>query len=45
MAIGTADELRKRFEDAEWEGLKPTRIRHVQESVGFWQDDFGHWLG
>jgi len=41
----TVEELRKRFEAAEREGLKPTRIRHVRETVDFWQDDFWNWLG
>jgi len=41
----TVDQLRTRFEVAEREGLKPVRIRHVHESVGFWQDDFWNWLG
>ncbi len=41
----TVEELRKRFEAAEREGLKPTRIRHVHESVDFWRDDFWNWLG
>jgi hypothetical protein len=41
----TVEELRKRFELAEREGLKPTRIRHVREAVDFWQDDFWNWLG
>jgi hypothetical protein len=41
----TVDQLRKRFEAAENAGLKPTRIRHVHESVDFWRDDFWNWLG
>lgn len=41
----TVDELRRRFADAEREGLKPSRIRHVHESVDFWRDDFWNWLG
>lgn len=41
----TIDELRRRFADAEREGLKPSRIRHVHESVDFWRDDFWNWLG
>jgi hypothetical protein len=41
----TVEELRKRFEAAEREGLKPMRIRHVHESVDFWTDDFWNWLG
>jgi hypothetical protein len=41
----TVQELRRRFEVAEREGLKPTRIRHAHESVDFWQDDFWNWLG
>lgn len=41
----TVEELRGRFDDAKREGLKPTRLRHVHESVDFWQDDFWNWLG
>ena len=41
----TVNELRKRFDVAEREGLKPTRIRHVHESVDLWQDDIWNWLG
>ncbi len=37
--------LRRRFDAARREGLKPTRLRHVHESVDFWQDDFWNWLG
>jgi hypothetical protein len=41
----TVDELRRRFENAEKEGLKPSPLRHIRESVDFWQDDFWNWLG
>lgn len=41
----TVEELRSRFESAEREGLKPSRLRHIHESVDFWQDDFWNWLG
>jgi hypothetical protein len=41
----TVEELQKRFEAAERDGLKPTRIRHVHESVDLWRDDFWSWLG
>jgi len=41
----TVEELHRRFEIAEREGLKLTRIRHVHESVDFWRDDFWNWLG
>jgi Protein of unknown function (DUF2004) len=41
----TVEELRRRFEHAEQQGLKPTRIRHVHESMDFWQDDFWNHLG
>ena len=45
LSAETVAELRKRFESATQEGLTPVRIRHVQESVDFWQDDFWNWLG
>lgn len=41
----TVEELRGRFDDAKREGPKPTRLRHVHESVDFGQDDFWNWLG
>jgi len=41
----TIEELRKQFEAAGREGLKPTRIRHVHETVDYWQDDFWYWFG
>lgn len=41
----TTDELRKKLQAAEREGLRPTRLRHVHESVDFWKDDFWNWLG
>jgi hypothetical protein len=41
----TVDELRKRFDIARRDGLKPIQIRHVRDSVDFWQDDFWNWLG
>jgi len=41
----TIEELRGRFETAEREGLKPVRLRHVQDSVDYWRDDFWNWVG
>ncbi|MGB6500088.1 MAG: hypothetical protein WBG19_01610 [Thermoplasmata archaeon] len=41
----TVEALRKQFEIAEREGMKPSRLRHVHESVDFWRDDFWNWLG
>jgi hypothetical protein len=41
----TVEELRRRYEGAEREGLKPVALRHVRESVDLWQDDFWNWLG
>jgi uncharacterized protein DUF2004 len=41
----TIEELRERFSSAEREGLRPVRLRHVQESVDYWRDDFWNWLG
>jgi hypothetical protein len=41
----TVEELRGRFDAAQKEGLAPKPLRHVQESVDFWRDDFWNWLG
>jgi hypothetical protein len=41
----TVEELRKRFEIAVREGLKPVVLRHLREEVDFWRDDFWNWLG
>jgi hypothetical protein len=41
----TVEQLRRRFTEAERTGLKPTRLRHVHESVDFWRDDFWNWMG
>ncbi|MGP8072481.1 MAG: DUF2004 domain-containing protein [Thermoplasmata archaeon] len=45
LADETVEELRKRFEVAQREGLKPVRLRHVHESVDYWRDDFWNFLG
>jgi hypothetical protein len=41
----SVEDLRRRFEVAEREGLKPVELRHVHESADFWQDDFWNFLG
>lgn len=41
----TVDELHHRLSDAERDGLSLTPIRHVHESVDYWQDDFWNWMG
>jgi hypothetical protein len=41
----TVEELRRRFEGAQREGLKPVALRHLHEEVDFWRDDFWNWLG
>ncbi len=41
----TVEELRSRFDAAQREGLTPVRLRHLQESVDYWRDDFWNWLG
>ena len=41
----TVEELRQRYLQAGREGLKPTRLRHVRESVDYWRDDFWNWVG
>ncbi len=41
----TVEELRRRFDDAQREGLTPSPLRHVHEDVDFWRDDFWNWLG
>jgi hypothetical protein len=45
LSSETVEELRARFAAALQEGLKPSRLRHVHESVDLWQDDFWNWLG
>ncbi len=41
----TVEELRRRYDDAQREGLKPVPLRHIHESVDLWQDDFWNWRG
>lgn len=41
----TVEQLRTRFAEAKGRGLKPTPLRHVQESVDYWRDDFWNWWG
>jgi len=41
----TVAELRRQFDLATREGLKPTRVRHVHESADLWQDDFWNSIG
>jgi hypothetical protein len=41
----SVEELRQRFEEAQKEGLKLAPLRHVRDSVDFWQDDFWNWFG
>jgi len=41
----TVDDLRQELHVAERDGLRPTRLRHVHESVDYWNDDFWNWLG
>jgi hypothetical protein len=41
----SVEELRRRFEAAQRDGLKPVALRHLHEEVDFWRDDFWNWLG
>ncbi len=41
----SVEQLRKRFANAEHEGLKPVPLRHIKEDVDFWRDDFWNWIG
>jgi hypothetical protein len=41
----TVEELRRRFQGAQQEGLQPVALRHLHEEVDFWRDDFWNWLG
>jgi hypothetical protein len=41
----TVEELKTRFEAAQGEGLQPSPLRHVHETVDYWRDDFWNWLG
>ncbi len=38
-------ELRRRFDQAQREGLKPVALRRVHETVDYWRDDFWNWVG
>jgi hypothetical protein len=37
--------LRRRYEAAEKNGLKPVPVRRIQEAADLWNDDFWNWLG
>jgi hypothetical protein len=41
----SVDELRKRLRTSESEGLHVVPLRHVEEELDLWQDDFWNWLG
>jgi hypothetical protein len=41
----SVEELHRRFTDAQREGLTPVALRHLQEEVDFWRDDFWNWFG
>lgn len=41
----SVDQLRQKLQAAEHEGLRPLPLRHVRESVDFWNDDFWNWVG
>jgi hypothetical protein len=41
----SVDQLKVRFASAQREGLVPMKLRHVQEDVDFWRDDFWSWFG
>jgi hypothetical protein len=41
----SVEELRRRFERAQREGMKPVALRHLHEEVDFWRDDFWNWFG
>ena len=37
--------LRRRFDAARADGLRPVPLRHVTEASDLWQDDFWNWIG
>jgi hypothetical protein len=37
--------LRRRFDMARHDGLRPVPLRHVHETIDLWRDDFWHWMG
>lgn len=41
----TVEELRRRFDSAQREGLRPVPVRAVHESPDLWKDDFWNWFG
>jgi hypothetical protein len=45
LSSESVDQLRRRFANAEREGLKPVPLRRVKEDVDFWRDDFWNWIG
>jgi hypothetical protein len=45
LSADDVEALRKRFETAQRNGLRPVPLRHIRESVDLWQDDFWNWLG
>ncbi len=45
LSAQSIEELRARRDDALAHGLHVVPLRHVHESVDFWQDDFWNWIG
>jgi hypothetical protein len=41
----TPDELAQRFDAAKSNGLTPVPLRHLEEAVDYWRDDFWNWFG
>jgi hypothetical protein len=41
----TPEELAHRLSKAESDGLHPVALRHIQEAVDYWRDDFWNWMG
>jgi hypothetical protein len=41
----SVEELRRRYHDAQAQGLKPVALRTLHEVPDFWRDDFWNWMG
>lgn len=39
------EEIRKRYDEAQLEGLTPVALRHARDRPDVWQDDFWNWIG
>jgi hypothetical protein len=45
LAQEDVDTLRRRYTEAQKDGLRPVALRHVREVPDLWHDDFWKWIG